>query len=338
VELFPLEGFLDAFGGDASVIGIFDGRLRVPLADIRTLRPEIVAIVSHELLHALLSQASRDGAPHWFQEGLAQWIETGTVHLNPYPDLERRGRTLSFPLLEPILRSFSEPRLVELAYAESLWSVAFLHTHWGEHGIRRLMELFAAGASTQDAITALTGLTLADFDGELRAWAAEKAPVRRYLEPRRFDQMEGALFERGSRRERSEIEPMVGVDRDRDRGLGVDREAMKSWFSGYRQASAALWEAYAPIQSVYLAGAGSPSEADCRQLGIVIEAIRAEPAALTAPDLRVGTKLRALLDAMARLSKDCAEGRLDAARVDYDLVSLAMRDVQVRLQPYGLAP
>ncbi len=77
VYLFPMRDFFENFGGDMGVVGLFDGKVRVPFAEVRSLHPELLSILSHELAHAMIAAATHDQAPHWFQEGLAQHIEMG---------------------------------------------------------------------------------------------------------------------------------------------------------------------------------------------------------------------------------------------------------------------
>jgi hypothetical protein len=46
VHLFPVESFLRNWGGDVGAVGIFDGAMKVPFADLRSLHPSLVAILS----------------------------------------------------------------------------------------------------------------------------------------------------------------------------------------------------------------------------------------------------------------------------------------------------
>jgi hypothetical protein len=336
VELFGLEDFLRAFEGDVAVIGVYDGRLRVPLADLRTLRPEVVAIVSHELLHALLADATRDGAPRWFQEGLAQWVETGTLHVNPYPDLDAKGRIIAFPLIESILSGFAEPVLVELAYSEAHWAVDFVASRFGERGLRVLVDEFRAGADTERAIAALAGWSVAEFDRELRAWATSRAPAQRRIEARRFDRMEGTLFERasGDGAPGPDARPLRESPR-RPADLGP---AMARWYEEYRRLSTPIRTAYAPILRTLDTHAGAPRKGECEALQEALDGIQAPGALAAAPDGKVETRLRNLVGEMNRLASDCALERFDAMRVDFDRVGRAMNAAAEAMAPYGLRP
>ncbi len=187
VHLFPAADFEANFGGDVSVVGLFDGKMRVPFAEQRSLAPPLVAILSHELAHALIAALTHDQAPHWVQEGVAQHIEMGTRRVNPFPDLAGSGHALSFPTLEPILRGFAEEQLVGLAYNEAAWAVAFIESRCGDRAIPRLLNTFAAGRTTPEALAEVCSMTPAEFDRALWAWGTGAAPRSRTLEARRYD-------------------------------------------------------------------------------------------------------------------------------------------------------
>jgi hypothetical protein len=182
VELYPFENFLRVYGFDIGGVTLRDGRVRVPFADIRSLQPELVATLSHELAHAMLVGTAGQAVPRWFHEGLAQHVEMGIGRINPVPDLEREGRVLAFPVIEAVLAGFAEPNLVEIAYAESAWVVHFVEARWGVGALHRLERAFRRGAGTEPAIREVTGLDLVAFDREFRRWASDDAPKGRSLE------------------------------------------------------------------------------------------------------------------------------------------------------------
>lgn len=115
------------------MIGIYDGKVRVPFADAPSLHPQLVSILSHEVTHAMIAEHTHDQAPHWFQEGLAQHLETSAAVVNPIPDLVKSDRILAFSVLEDVLSGFSEAQFVEIAYDQSAWFLHFpsrLATGW----------------------------------------------------------------------------------------------------------------------------------------------------------------------------------------------------------------
>ncbi len=343
VDLFPLQQFLTAYGGSVEVVGVYDGRLRVPLADLRSLDPRVIAIVTHELAHALVSGATGGRAPKWFQEGLAQHVEMGSLLVNPLPELEANGRALSMPALEPILDGFSEPQLVELAYAEAAWVVAYVEHRFGVAGVRRLVRAFAAGSTTAEAIAALGGGELATFDRAFRDWAARHAPASRRLEARRFDRELDRPFDPES--EAAQAERRVARELSLAHAAGAlapgaaDPEAMRRWHARYREATAPVRRAYAPVLHAYSSGGGQPPVADCAELSrVAAELLAVRAAELGAPDLAVANELRGVYEQLAALGGSCAEGRAIEAVDLFERVSASLGRAARQLAPYGLKP
>lgn len=341
VDLFPLRQFLSAYGGNVEVAGIFDGRLRMPLADLRSLDPRLIAIVTHELAHALLDAATAGRAPRWFQEGLAQHVEMGTVLVNPLPELEASGRALALPALEPILDGFAEPQLVELAYAEAAWAVAYVEQRFGVAGIRGLVRSFAGGATTAEAIERLAGSDLATFDRAFRDWAAERAPASRRLEARRFDRELDRPFDPESEAARAERRATRDLALPGPSALrpAADGEAMRSWHLRYREATAAVRRAYAPVTRAFASGGGAPTAADCAELRrVASELLTARAADLGAPDLGVANELRRVYEQIAALGRSCEAGRAIEAAALYESVGASLGRAAQKLAPYGLQP
>jgi tetratricopeptide (TPR) repeat protein len=89
VHLLPWNDFQATWSGGVDLLGLFDGDIRLPFADIVGFAPELVAIVTHELAHAMLAERTSNQAPHWFQEGLAQHVQMVQSRTEPHqPDRE----------------------------------------------------------------------------------------------------------------------------------------------------------------------------------------------------------------------------------------------------------
>ena len=75
VILYPEKDFYAATQAGKDVVGLFDGKVRVPSGGLKRLDPDARAVLRHELAHAFIAGKSRGVAPRWLQEGLAQWVE-----------------------------------------------------------------------------------------------------------------------------------------------------------------------------------------------------------------------------------------------------------------------
>jgi hypothetical protein len=175
VHLLPFEDFRMGYSPGLDVLGLFDGKVRVPLGDVRTFNPFVVSILTHELAHALITEKTGDRAPRWFQEGLAQHVEMVQEGVNPVGGYRDKDNLLSFSILEPAIGSLS-PALVAIGYDESRWTVHYIEHRYGQAGIHRLLEAYAAGKGTDQAIPAAFGVSPAQFDQDLWRWAVNDAP------------------------------------------------------------------------------------------------------------------------------------------------------------------
>ncbi|HEX3525499.1 MAG TPA: hypothetical protein VH988_00400, partial [Thermoanaerobaculia bacterium] len=340
VHLFPYKDFYASFGGDIAVIGIFDGKVRVPFAEIRSLDPRLVAVLSHELAHALMAAATGGQAPHWLQEGLAQHIEMGTRQVNPLPDLARTGRALSFPTVDPILRGFAEERFVTLAYSEAAWAVAFIESRFGDKAIPRLLTTFAAGKTTEQALQEVCGMTPAEFDRAFWAWG-QSGPQVRALEARRYD----VDYARQEHQAHEDDSPHAGLrpQSTLSRPAVVDekRGRMVLWYATYTRRTDGIKRILRPILQTYDgqsdAVRGSIASA-CGELSTQVGHVLADPEPWSSLDGDVNRALRDSYILIGNMGDACRTGRDAEARALIGQLNAALAKAAERLAPYGLNP
>lgn len=175
VQVLPWEEFRANFAFAESMAGLYDGRIRVPLADIPYLPAEGVAILSHELAHAMIAQATDDRAPNWFHEGLAQRVEMLPYRANSgaiYDD----SRYLATSSVDGVLRGYPDMQLVEQAYLESHAIMQYIDARCGTKGIHRMLATYRRGGDTAAAVGDACGRTLDIFDREFLRWSRTDAP------------------------------------------------------------------------------------------------------------------------------------------------------------------
>lgn len=168
VLLLDPEDFTKSYG--FFVLGLYDGRVRVPLGQMRSLNAFAAALLTHELSHALITEASDDRAPHWFQEGLAQLVEPGQYAANPISSLKGSGKWVHLSLVEPVLSGMVSPELAQLGYEEALWTSVYLQETKGKKVFGELMAAWRQGAGEQEALRKVTGLSLEQLDENLVIW------------------------------------------------------------------------------------------------------------------------------------------------------------------------
>lgn len=186
INLYPFADFSRLYS-QGEFIGLFDGKVRLPFADIQTLDPAVITVMSHEIGHALLAAATDDYAPHWFQEGLAQHVQPVQDQVNPLPDYEARGALLSLRLLEVPLSTPSDPELRSAAYDIAAWSVHFIEDRYGVQGIRRMIAAYREGLDTDQVLAKALRTDVGAFDKALLAWSKTSAGASRSSDPVRYD-------------------------------------------------------------------------------------------------------------------------------------------------------
>jgi tetratricopeptide (TPR) repeat protein len=157
VVLYPQRAFHEATQAEASVAGLFDGKIRVPIGGLEQLRAEARRVLLHELTHAFVAGKSARTAPRWLHEGLAQHVEgtrtpsaTAASLAREFRDLQDRG-------------NWGEA----FSYPSSLAFVEFLVEREGFHRLVEILEGMGEGLGEAAAVERATRYTL----GELRdAW------------------------------------------------------------------------------------------------------------------------------------------------------------------------
>jgi hypothetical protein len=144
------------------VFGLYDGEILFPFAAIEQFKPEVVAIITHELTHALLAQVTRDRAPRWFQEGVATRMELLGRQENAFASTPV-SLVLPIPLLDAMMEKNTDPS----TYAVAQTFIRFLEDRYGEDAIARLAADFARG---EDAVAKLTGKSLDALNADFRQW------------------------------------------------------------------------------------------------------------------------------------------------------------------------
>ena len=176
VHIMAFDEFSDLYGGRVEVMGIYDGRIRVPLADSWEFHPFLVSLLTHELAHAMIAELTGNQAPKWVHEGIAQMVEMEELRTNPMEDYQRSGRLLSLPMIEAVLRGFPNEALVAAAYDEALWTFFYIQKVHGTKAIHRLLFELRDGAPWEQAIEVALGKTTPQLDAAMKQWWLGKAP------------------------------------------------------------------------------------------------------------------------------------------------------------------
>ena len=166
VMLYPQRQFREVTQSAEWVGGIYDGKIRVPLAGLRRLNPDAKSVLVHELTHAVIHSKTRGNCPRWLHEGLAQ-ISAG----------ERIGRAETRWIAEQ-LREIEPDQwnTKTFSYTMALSLTRYLEARRGFAGLVDLLELLAEGRPIESALVAQYG---EEYRTLCRRWADSVADVER---------------------------------------------------------------------------------------------------------------------------------------------------------------
>jgi hypothetical protein len=159
VNVLGWDEFRSEITQSEHVLGLYDGEIYVPFAAVEQFKRELVSIITHELTHALLAQATNDNAPRWFQEGVATRMELLERHANAFADTPA-GLVLPVPLLDATMEKNADPG----AYVVAQTFIRFLEDRYGSDAIARIATGFARGEET------VLGKSLDELNAEFRQW------------------------------------------------------------------------------------------------------------------------------------------------------------------------
>ena len=202
VNIVWWQDFKAVYTGSEDVLGFYTGKITLPLAGVYEFEPFVVSLITHELAHAMLAQATNDQAPRWMHEGLAQRVEMVPYSANAF-NMYEDDKLLAVSVLDAVLGTSRDGDMVGAAYVVSETFVRYLEQSLGEAGVKAVIARYAQGATTEEAIAAVAGRPLADVDASFRAWGRAEKRVFQNPAPVRYDQEPAVVT--GEKRERGTL-------------------------------------------------------------------------------------------------------------------------------------
>ena len=347
IHLIPVEQFMNAYSRGVSVVGIYDGRVRVPLADLRSLDPFLVGILSHELAHAMIDIRTDGNAPKWLHEGLASHIEMEQPGINPIPDMHKAGRDLTFSIIDPVLAGFSEPQLVELAYSHATWAIHFVESRHGVKGIHRLLDAFRRGDDTESALKRAFRQDVAAFDADWRNWCLNRAPEIWPTQLVHYEQAFDNILDLAGNDGLSQAEiaaltesrgrQSATLDTPPVRGLSL-KVRVKSWHETYTAKALPVKKRLKRTMALIQGKQQGDLAAECRGLEGALRGLIRDPAALQAPTPKTTASLKKGYGLFLDLAQACGAGDLARAKAQINPALKALGGAKKDLKRFGVAP
>ncbi len=139
--------------------------------------------LAHEYVHLVLSRASGNRAPIWFQEGSAKVMESwwrkgprpGPLLLEPYSETllaqaVEDKKLITFDEMHPSMAALPSAEAAALAFAEVATAIDFLLRELGEEGYRRIVEQTALHGDVMRAVDQVMGLAGGGFERRWSRW------------------------------------------------------------------------------------------------------------------------------------------------------------------------
>jgi len=153
------------------VSGVFDGKIRVSVDPDSGVTPLLQAVLSHELAHALIRQASADRAPGWLHEGLAQWFEGRRLTRRDFQSILAGHKPLTFSEMEGLFERPQSRADARRHYAQMLGLVEYLVARRGEGAVACIVRGFADGGSADEILRRETGFSREALFAGWKSWA-----------------------------------------------------------------------------------------------------------------------------------------------------------------------
>jgi hypothetical protein len=164
VILYTEQQFRDITRAPAWSSGLYDGRIRIPVAGAARTPSLFDVVLAHELTHAMIASIAPKGVPTWLHEGLAQHFSGA----DPEAARQRLAKTGTFIAFEDLEQSFAGFSGVDAvtAYDESLVAVHGLaqrpNLNWGQ-----LLYALSESDTPSKALRTF-GISYVDLDAEFK--------------------------------------------------------------------------------------------------------------------------------------------------------------------------
>ena len=141
VILYSERQFRDVTLSPSWSAGLFDGKIRLPVAGSHKDPTLLKKVIYHEYVHAVIYNISEGAIPTWLNEGIALNLEgTSTNRRKDYliSHMRKGGRLIPLRDLHGSFMGLSDAP-AKLAYSESYWATAFLINRYGLYRIKELL-------------------------------------------------------------------------------------------------------------------------------------------------------------------------------------------------------
>jgi tetratricopeptide (TPR) repeat protein len=162
VLLYTQQQFQDVTRSPGWTGGVYDGRIKLPVAGALSRGADLQRVAEHEFVHAVVSTMAGTAVPTWLHEGLAMTLEEGG---GAWAD-EALARTPVRASLASLSSGFSalNSQQATLAYAQSAFAVKKMVALRGMPAVVSLIQELGRGATFESAFERSIFMSLGEFD------------------------------------------------------------------------------------------------------------------------------------------------------------------------------
>jgi tetratricopeptide (TPR) repeat protein len=161
VVLYTREQFRDITRSPDWAAGVYDGRIKVPMAGASESTSDLRRVLEHELVHAMVAVAAGPTVPAWLNEGLATALEPEGPR---WAEEQLRATSVRVPLAQ-LTRGFRglSAAQARAAYAQSALAVKGLLDQQGAASVVALLQAVGRGVPFAEAFHQSVATTLDEF-------------------------------------------------------------------------------------------------------------------------------------------------------------------------------
>lgn len=173
VLLYSAEDFERVKRLSHPVAGLYDGKIRLPLAPGPSGGQELTRILWHEYTHAVVHDLAKGRCPLWLNEGIAKAqedrVQPVEVELARAAFTQRR-----LPSWDSLWAGRYEADTLALYYQVSYLVVAYLVQRWSWLQLKQLLVRLGEGASIQQALARTYLQDPAALEAQWRRWLEQR--------------------------------------------------------------------------------------------------------------------------------------------------------------------
>lgn len=161
VLLYTQQQFQDVTRSPGWTGGVYDGRIKLPVAGALNRGADLQRVAEHELVHAVVSTMAGTAVPTWLHEGLAMTLEAGG---GAWAD-DALARTPVRGSLASLSNGFGalDSQQATLAYAQSAFAVKKMVAMRGMPAVVALIQDLGRGATFESAFERSMFMSFEEF-------------------------------------------------------------------------------------------------------------------------------------------------------------------------------